>query len=60
MGEYTPISRAGRRSSFGDTVEVLQLWRLRLIGWFDTPTPSGSGLFKWWQFEPEVILLAVG
>ena len=47
MGEYTPTSRAGRRSSFGDTVEVLQLWRLRLIGWFDTPTPSGSGLFKW-------------
>jgi transposase-like protein len=23
-------------------------------------TPSVSGLFKWRQFEPEVILLAVG
>ena len=26
----------------------------------DVPPPSISGLLKWRQFEPEVILLAVG
>ena len=43
---------------------MLQLWRLDLISWLlDAPmfrVPSISGLFKWRQFEPEVILLAVG
>jgi hypothetical protein len=32
MGEYTPISRAGRRSSFGDTVEVLHTDYLEIGG----------------------------
>ena len=41
--------------------EVLQVWRFDLISWADAPpAPSISGLFKWRQFEPEVILLAVG
>jgi hypothetical protein len=31
-GEYTPISPAGRRSSFGDTVEVLRTDYLEIGG----------------------------
>ena len=33
---------------------------MRVAGWILLLTPSVSGLFKWRQFEPEVILLAVG
>jgi hypothetical protein len=33
---------------------VLQFWWINLISW------AVCGLFKWRQFEPEVILLAVG
>ena len=39
---------------------VLQLCRSALISWADMVlAPSVAGLFKWRQFEPEVILLAV-
>jgi len=32
-----------------------------VVGWQDAPPGlCGCGLFKWRQFEPEVILLAVG
>jgi len=41
--------------------EVLQLCRSGRISWVDMVlAPSVAGLFKWRQFEPEVILLAVG
>jgi hypothetical protein len=41
--------------------EVLQLWRSAWISWADMVlAPSVAGLFKWRQFEPEMILLAVG
>src|SRR5271165_1722564 len=41
--------------------EVLQLCRSALISWADMVLePSVAGLFKWRQFEPEMILLAVG
>jgi hypothetical protein len=41
--------------------EVLQLCRSALISWADMVlAPSVAGLFKWRQFEPEMILLAVG
>jgi hypothetical protein len=36
---------------------VLQLWRGDLISWTNAPR---TALFKWRQFEPETILLAVG
>jgi transposase, IS6 family len=40
---------------------VLQLCRSALISWADMVlAPSVAGLFKWRQFEPEMILLAVG
>jgi transposase-like protein len=40
---------------------VLQLCRSALISWADMVLePSVAGLFKWRQFEPEMILLAVG
>ena len=39
---------------------MLQFWWINLISWADALAPSVSGLFKWRQFEPEVILLAVG
>src|SRR5271166_2235521 len=42
-------------------MEVLQLCRSALISWADMVLASSvAGLFKWRQFEPEVILLAVG
>ena len=42
-------------------LEVLQLCRSALISWADMVlAPSVAGLFKWRQFEPEIILLAVG
>jgi membrane protein len=42
-------------------LEVLQLCRSALISWADMVLASSvAGLFKWRQFEPEVILLAVG
>jgi IS6 family transposase len=42
-------------------MEVLQLCRSGRISWTDMVlAPSVAGLFKWRQFEPEVILLAVG
>jgi transposase, IS6 family len=42
-------------------LEVLQLCRSGRISWADMVlAPSVAGLFKWRQFEPEVILLAVG
>src|SRR5260370_29958200 len=42
-------------------VEVLQLCRSALISLADMVlAPSVAGLFKWRQFEPEMILLAVG
>jgi hypothetical protein len=41
--------------------EVLQVCRSGRISWTDMVlAPSVAGLFKWRQFEPEVILLAVG
>src|SRR5246127_5734361 len=41
--------------------EVLQLCRGGRINWADMVlAPSVAGLFKWRQFEPEVILLTVG
>jgi hypothetical protein len=41
--------------------EVLQLCKSGRISWADMVlAPSVAGLFKWRQFEPEVILLAVG
>src|SRR5271166_162390 len=41
--------------------EVLQLCRSALISWADMVLASSvAGVFKWRQFEPEVILLAVG
>src|SRR5271170_2345105 len=40
---------------------VLQFWRSGRISWTDMVlAPSVAGLFKWRQFEPEVILLAIG
>jgi transposase-like protein len=48
------FDRLGRR-------EVLQLCRSGRISWADMVlAPSVAGLFKWRQFEPEMILLAVG
>ena len=42
-------------------MEVLQLCRSALISFADMVlAPSVAGLFKWRQFEPEMILLAVG
>jgi hypothetical protein len=42
-------------------VEVLQVCRSSRISWTDMVlAPSVAGLFKWRQFEPEMILLAVG
>ena len=43
-------------------MEVLQLCRSALISWADMVlAPSVAALFKWGcQFEPEMILLAVG
>jgi transposase, IS6 family len=42
-------------------MEVLQLCRSALISWVEMVlAPSVAGLFKWRQFEPEMILLAVG
>ena len=42
-------------------LEVLQHCRSALISWADMVlAPSNAGLFKWRQFEPEMILLAVG
>jgi hypothetical protein len=41
-------------------LEVLQVWRFDLISSADAPRTSVAGLFKRRQFEPEVILLAVG
>jgi transposase-like protein len=39
----------------------LQHWRNGRISWADMVlAPAVAGLFKWRQFEPEVILLAVG
>jgi hypothetical protein len=39
----------------------MQLWRSALISWADMALePSVAGLFKWRQFELEMILLAVG
>ena len=44
-----------------ENVEVLQLCRSGRISWADMVlAPSVAGLFKWRQFEPEMILLAVG
>ena len=44
-----------------DILEVLQLCRSGRISWAAMVlAPSVAGLFKWRQFEPEVILLAVG
>ena len=40
------------------SVATLQACRDRLVGY--APHFSVSGLFKWRQFEPEVILLAIG
>jgi hypothetical protein len=41
--------------------EVLQLCRPAVIGWWMLLLDSSvCGLFKWRQFEPEVILLAIG
>jgi hypothetical protein len=41
--------------------EVLQLCRPAVIGWLDVLLDSSvCGLFKWRQFEPQVILLAIG
>src|SRR5260370_18231628 len=58
------ISRALRRKysrGLGSAQrEVLQLCRSALISWADMVLePSVAGLFKWPQFEPEMILLAV-
>ena len=40
---------------------VLQLCLSGRIGWADMVlAPAVAGLFKWRQFEPEAILLAVG
>ena len=45
----------------GYATEVLQLCRNGRISWADMVlAPAVAGLFKWRQFEPEVILLAVG
>ena len=41
------------------SVATLQVARDRLVGCSSWPLRF-CGLFKWWQFEPEVILLAVG
>jgi len=41
--------------------DLLQLCRSGRISWADMVlAPSVAGLFKWRQFEPEVILLAIG
>ena len=48
-----------RRSGLVGSVATLQACRDRLVGcsfW----TLRFAGLFKWGQFEPEMILLAVG
>ena len=63
--------KAGKHNLTGDNfqrshcrptwTEVLQLCRSALISWADMLlAPSVAGLFKWRQFEPEMILLAVG
>src|SRR5215472_3842284 len=50
------LSREGTRAT-----EVLQLCSYSVIGWRMLLLDSSvCGLFKWRQFEPEVILLAVG
>jgi hypothetical protein len=42
-------------------LDLLQLCRSGRISWADMVlAPSVAGLFKWRQFEPEVILLAIG
>jgi hypothetical protein len=40
--------------------EVLQVWRFDPISWADAPHPIDFRTVQWRQFEPEVILLAVG
>jgi hypothetical protein len=48
-----PVKRCDRGS-----VATLQEWSDKLADM--VLAPSVAGLFKWRQFEPEVILLAVG
>jgi transposase, IS6 family len=64
-----PIGRRGSFRSARDRLnallmalqpEVLQLWRCDLISWTNAPRTFVAALFKWRQFESEVILLAVG
>src|SRR5262245_8656424 len=61
---YSSGGNSSRKSSSWRWVgiwEVLQLCRSALISWDDMVlAPSVACLFKWRQFEPEVILLAVG
>jgi hypothetical protein len=48
------------KSSRASLWEVLQLCRPAVIGWLELLLDSSvCGLFKWRQFEPEVILLAI-
>jgi IS6 family transposase len=55
------VSDKVAESEWLGTREVLQLCRSALISWADMVlAPSVAGLFKWRQFEPEMILLAVG
>src|SRR5580692_8370343 len=50
-----------RDTRYDDMLAVLQFWRSGRISWTDMVlAASVAGLFKWRQFEPEVILLAVG
>ena len=56
------LRRPGNRVQYlGQPTEGLQLCRSARISWTDMVlAPSVAGLFKCRQFEPEVILLAVG
>ena len=62
VGAATCLSTLRRRYTTKDSGrEVLQLCRSALISLADMVlAPSVAGLFKWRQFEPEMILLAVG
>ena len=53
-----PESYAAKVGTFPGSVATLQEWPDKLADM--VLAPSVAGLFKWRQFEPEVILLAVG
>jgi IS6 family transposase len=48
-----------KHSRRGSKADVLQAWRGRLVGWKDREERNSTGIFKWRQTAPELILCAV-